>query len=496
MVLQHAVDISVAYAAEQGKSLDQPPQDVSLTIPSFATQTQRQALLDAATLAGLNVLGLVDETVASALHYAMDKNFDEPQTILFYNMGATALQVAVVRFFTDELPQKYGKPKKVPALQVLAKTADSTIGGQALDHVILEFLADEFNTAWHKASGKKDGDVRQVPRALQKLKIQANKVKHVLSANTEIPVYMDAVHDDVNLQTTISRDKLEQLAHDLWSKAVAPVTLALKMANITDTSNITVELLGGGMRVPRIQTELAKALKIPEADLGKHINSDESMALGAAFAGANVSTAFRVRHVGMTDITSLGFSVALSDASDAEWSKQATVFKAYSKLGVKKTIAFTHTTNIECALDYDDSNDDAPLPEGTPKELERYKISGIDEFAKEKEELGKPKISLQFELSSSGIASLVKAEAAVEETYTVEEEVEVDDDEAADKGDDEKTSTGDEKEKKDDEAEKKEDEEKEDEKESKDDEKNATDDKKDKKKPKKTIKVEKVRTNA
>merc|ERR1712232_1321547 len=110
------------------------------------------------------------------------------------------------------------------------------------------------------------------------------------------------------------------------------------------------------------------------------------------------------------------------------WSKQATILKAYGKLGVKKTIAFTHDKDVNCALDYDDSD---VLPEGTQTTITRYHITGIEDFAKEMEEkkLGIPKVSLQFELDTSGVTNLIKAEAAVEELYMAEEEVEVDDDE-------------------------------------------------------------------
>merc|ERR1712176_141687 len=96
-------------------------------------------------------------------------------------------------------------------------------------------------------------------------------------------------------------------------------------------------------------------------------------------------------------------------------------------------IAFTHDRDVHCALNYldDDDDDDSLLPKGTEKALERYNITGVTEFANDMKEkgLGKPKVSLQFELNSAGLTSLIKAEAAVEETYTVQEEVEIDDDE-------------------------------------------------------------------
>jgi hypoxia up-regulated 1 len=437
MVLVHAVDIAVAHAASQGNDKIAPPKDVVLTVPSFATQHERRALLDAATLADLNVLELVDENSAAAVQYAMDKKFEQEQLLLFYNMGASALQVSLIRFFSYDKPEKYGKPKSVPAVEVLAKAWDATLGGDAFDHLLVEYLADQFNHAWYKTGRAKKGhdDVRQHLRAMTKLRIQANKVKHVLSANTEIPVYMDAVHDDVALSAHVSRDLLDELSAPLLQRAVEPVRRALRLANRTVDDLTGIELLGGGMRVPRVQSELQAAFG-DKLELGLHMNADESMALGAAFVGANVSTAFRVRHVGLTDLNPFGLQVTLTNLPDQaapkdeeEWNKSAVVFKSHGKTGVKRTITFTHDKDVHCALDY---VDEEPLPRGTNLALDRYNITGVAEFAKEMEEknLTKPKVSLQFELGTSGITTLVRAEASVEEAYTVEEEIEVEDDEA------------------------------------------------------------------
>jgi hypoxia up-regulated 1 len=435
MVLTHAVDISVAYAAEQGGPMNVAPKDIVLTVPSFATQKERLALLDAATLADINVLTLIDETTAAALHYAMDKTFvDGEQLLLFYNMGASSLQVSLIRFFSYEQPQKYGKPKASPALEVLSKAWDITLGGTAFDHLLVEYLADQFNEAWAKTGRKKDQDVRRFPRAMTKIRIQANKIKHVLSANNDIPVHMESVHDDVPLSTHVSRSQLEEMSSELLKRAVEPAKRALEMANKTIADLTGMELIGGGMRIPRVQTELSKAFG--ELEIGLHINADESMALGAAFAGANISTAFRVRHVGMTDLNPFQMQVSLSDIAslakgeDEPWTKNTVLFKSFSKLGVKKTIAFTHDRDVHCSLDYDPTEN---LPQGTDLSIEKYNITGVEAFAKEMEEkkLGKPKVSLQFELSSSGITKLIKAEATVEDTYTVEEEIEVDDEDAA-----------------------------------------------------------------
>ena len=431
MILHYAEEITHFYGKEKGNVYGDIS-DCVLTVPSFATQTERQALLDAAELGGFKVLSLIDENTASAVNYGMDKVYEEPQIYLFYNLGASSLQVSIIKFHSYDVPEsKYSKKtKKVGSIEVLAKAWDQTLGGLAFDHRLVDFMADHFNREWRKARGH-DKDVRDNPRAMTKIRLQANKVKHVLSANQEIPVHMDALHDDMSLSMHITRAQFEELCDDLMERAVAPVHSALATANLTLDDVTAIELIGGGMRVPKVQSGLSSLLGGKE--LGKHINSDESMALGAAFFGANISTAFRVRQVGLTDINPFAIGVSLEDMGgekkDGEeaWSKTATIFKANGKIGVKKTIAFTHDQDVHCSLDYAEPES---LPEGAKPELQRYKITGISEFAKEMEEkgLGKPKVSLQFELSSSGTTSLVKAEAAVEETYTVTEEVEVKDD--------------------------------------------------------------------
>jgi len=438
MVLHYAEEFTHQYGVEKGHTYGDIT-DCVLTVPSFATQSERQALLDSAELGGFKVLGLIDENTASAVNFGMDKTFEEPQIYLFYNLGGSSLQVSVIKFHHYEVPEsKYSKKmKKVGSIEVLGKGWDATLGGLSYDNRLVDYMADHFNREWHHARNHQK-DIRDVPRAMTKIRLQANKVKHVLSANQEIPVHMDSLYDDMNLSMHISRSQFEELCEDLTKRATDPIINALASANITLDEVNVIELIGGGMRVPKVQSSLTSVLG--DKEIGMHINSDESMALGAAFYGANISTAFRVRQVGLVDINPFPIGISLDSLETGDekerlvvdqeaWGKKATIFKANSKIGVKKTIAFTHDQDVHCSLDYADPD---TLPEGAKKELQRYKISGVAAFAKEMEEkgLGKPKVSLQFELSNSGTTSLVKAEAAVEEKYTVEVEVEVEDDEA------------------------------------------------------------------
>ena len=367
MVLKHAKEMTVAYGKEKGNEFTNV-HDCVLTVPSFATQAERQAYLDAASLAEFNVLGLLDENTAAALNFGMDKTMEEPKIYLFYNLGGSSLQVSVVKYHAYEVPEsKYSKKmKSIGSIEVLGKAWDQTLGGEAFDNRLVDYMADHFNREWRKARGH-EKDVRDIPNAMTKLRLQANKVKQVLSANQEIPVHLDSLYDDMSLSMQISRAQFEELCDDLMERAVTPVHDAIKMANLTLDDIDEIELIGGGMRVPKVQADLSAALGGKE--LGLHINSDESMALGAAFFGANISTAFRVRNVGLTDINPFPVKVTLKDLEEAKpkdgeepWFKDATVFKALGKLGVKKTIAFTHDSDVHCSLDYADPEN---LPEGT-----------------------------------------------------------------------------------------------------------------------------------
>jgi len=414
-----------------------------LTVPSFYTQHERRALLDAADLADLNVLGLIDENAAAALHYGIDRVDEKPLHILFYNMGGSSLEVSIARYYSYEAKDRLTrKSKKIGAFEILGKGWDATLGGGSFDARLVNHLADEFNTN-PIMEGK---DIRTIPRAMAKLRQQANKVKHVLSANNEIPVFADGLYKDTGLSTHISRATFEELTHDLLERSVTPIQQALNSANLTLSDIDQIELIGGGMRIPKVQ-EMLRSFFGEELELGRHINSDEAMALGAAFHGANVSTAFRVREVGMQDVNPFEIGIELheleevssgswfggnekkSDNEEEEWTKSASVFKPFGKLNVKKTIAFTHDKDVHCSVSYLDCD---MLPTGTEKSIQRHKVTGVAAMAKEFSHLeAKPKISLQFELTNSGITELVKAEAVIEETVTVQEEVEVDDDDEA-----------------------------------------------------------------
>lgn len=418
--------------------------DCVITVPASFTQHEREALYTAAEIAELKVLSLIEENTAAALHYGIDRVFEQPSTVLYYNMGAGSVQVTIVTYSSYTVKEA-GKNKTVGQFEVLGKAWDASLGGFNFDVRLADLLATRFNEIWSKKASGKGKDLRDFVRPMTRLRLEANKVKEVLSANAEFPIKAEQLHADIDLTTKVTRTEFEEACKDLFARLTEPIDKALAMANLSLADVQTVELLGGAVRMPKVKKVLDEYFKPANIDVGQHLNGDEAMALGAAFRAANLSTAFRVRKVGMTDVSSFGVAVRLetlpdagdkksgglfggmfgsktdskhNNAPDAEkWSKFTSLYPKKSAVPSKmKTVAFNYDKDILCRLEYESSDASDVLPTGTSPYIAVYNITGITEFAKEQAEkgLGMPKVHLSFGLDSSGLVQLIKAEATVD----------------------------------------------------------------------------------
>ncbi|CEG38420.1 protein heat shock protein [Plasmopara halstedii] len=418
MVFTHARQITDTFAEASVK-------DWVLTVPTYFSQAQRQAMLDAADISGVRVLSLINENTAAALQLAVHSSFDpeeKPKKILFYNMGSTSLQVSIAEFSSQVVPDGFKKNKTISIFQTISNAWDESLGGAKFDLRLAEHLAQEF-------SDKIGEDIRKVPRPMAKIRAQAKKTKTVLSANEEIPVVMQSLHNDIDFFTSMTRTKLEALSSDLFERTLKPVEVALEKAGLTAADIDEIELIGGGVRMPKIQQQLSEFFV--GKDLGVHLNGDEAMALGAAFRAANLSNSFRVRQVGMTDIATYPIGVRLVDLSSSEltnnkeeedmkqWMKRAALFSESHRLGVRKSVSFSHSSDLSCTFRYDKPS---MLPVGVNVHIGTFNVTGVEKFAARMADknLGEPKVTLTFELDSNGIAQIAKAEATLEEEVEVE----------------------------------------------------------------------------
>ena len=238
MMMQHAKDMTANYGGKQIK-------DCVITVPAHFTQHERRALYSAADIANLRVLSLIEENTAAALHYGIDRVFEQPKTILYYNMGASAVQVSVVTY-NSYVTKEAGKNKTIGQFEVVGKGWDENIGGFNFDVKLAELLAERFNEVWSKKKSYIKGDKVQAHNGpMTRLRTQATKVKEVLSANPEFPVKIEQLWKDIDLSTKVSRAEFEEACADLFAMITAPIDSALANAGMEIGNIDAVELLGG-----------------------------------------------------------------------------------------------------------------------------------------------------------------------------------------------------------------------------------------------------------
>ncbi len=290
-------------------------QDVNqavITVPAYFNDSQRQATIEAGKIAGLEVKRIINEPTAAALAYGMDKK-DAEQTIAVYDLGGGTFDISILELGDG-------------VFEVKSTNGDTHLGGDDFDQVIINWLADEFQT-------EQNMDLRKDPMALQRLKEAAEKAKIELSSSTETEInlpYITAA-DGVpkHLVKKLSRSKFEQLAHDLFERTLEPCRESLKDAALSKNDIDEVILVGGSTRIPKIQ-ELVEEFfgKKPN----KSVNPDEVVAVGAAIQGGVLTG--DVKDVLLLDVTPLslgietygGVSTKLIEANTTIPSKKSQVF--------------------------------------------------------------------------------------------------------------------------------------------------------------------------
>lgn len=393
-----------------------PIKDAVIAVPPYFGQVERKGLLQAAQLAGINVLSLINEHSGAALQYGIDKDFsNESRHVIFYDMGSSSTYAALV-YFSAYNAKEYGKTVSVNQFQVKDVRWDPQLGGQDMELRLVEYFADEFN----KQLGN-GVDVRTSPKAMAKLKKQVKRTKEILSANTMAPISVESLYDDRDFRSTITREKFEELCNDLWEKSLFPLKEVLKNSGLKIDEIYAVELIGGATRVPKLQAKIQEF--IGRKDLDKHLDADEAIVLGAALRAANLSDGIKLnRKLGMVDGSSYGFVIELNgpDLLKDESTRQVLV-QRMKKLPSKMFRSIIHNKDFEVSLAYESED---LLPPGAPSPMfAQYAVSGLTDASEKyaSRNLSSPiKANLHFSLSSSGIFSLDRADAVVEISEWIE----------------------------------------------------------------------------
>ncbi|ORX45559.1 HSP70-domain-containing protein [Piromyces finnis] len=408
----YTVEELVSYQLAQAKEMadnmaGENVKDAVITVPRFFNHFERKAIIDAAELAGIRVISLLNEDTASALNFAMTRVFEEaPQHHIFFDMGAGSTVATLISFQSIPEDETKKKPKMVPQIEVKATGYDRSLGGHAFDVKLQHHLANKFK----ETSKGKNIDIFSNQRAMSKLLKEAIKVKEILSANTECFASIENLTDDIDFRTKVTRAELEEMAVDLFPRIKNPIEKILNESNLSLDNITSIILVGGSTRIPKVQATLKEL--VGDEKIAKNVNSDEAVVLGGGFKAAASSRAFRVREIRIKDINNRPIEVVydseITEKRPEGKEVHTMLYNEKALLGAKKLMNFRRITDFEFSLK---NKGEAENDEST--EILRAKITGIEDAIKENAErsLGDPKVKLMLQLTDSNIISMFDAAA-------------------------------------------------------------------------------------
>nr|CAB38172.2 heatshock protein cognate 70Cb [Drosophila melanogaster] len=282
--------------------------DCVIACPVFFTNAERKALLDAAQIAGLNVLRLMNETTATALAYGFYKNDlfeDKPRNVIFVDFGHSSLQASACAFTKGKL-------------KMLASTWDQ-IGGRDIDLALGDYFAKEFQERY-KINAKTNA------RANLRLLTEIEKLKKQMSANsTKLPLNIECFLDDIDVSSSMQRSQMEELCAPVLQRVEQTFKRLLAESKLQLDDIHSVEIVGGSSRIPSVKQLIEQVFNKPASTT---LNQDEAVSRGAALQCAIMSPAVRVREFGVTDIQNYAVKV-LWDSEGSAAPGEIEIFPQY-----------------------------------------------------------------------------------------------------------------------------------------------------------------------
>ncbi|KAK5676389.1 adenyl-nucleotide exchange factor sse1 [Elasticomyces elasticus] len=369
-----------------------PVNDMVISVPAWYTDAQRRALLDAADIAGLKVLRLINETTATALGYGITKldlpgPEEKPRRTAFIDIGHSNYTCSICEFRKGEL-------------KVISTASDRHFGGRNFDKAIMDHFRTEFKEKYKI-------DIYENPKAKVRVAAGVEKLKKILSANAQAPLNIEAVMDDVDVRGMLKREELEVLVKPLLERATGPLEQALSEAKLKPEDIDFIELVGGCTRVPSLKNAISEFFG--GKTLSFTMNADEAIARGCAFSCAILSPVFRVRDFSVQDIVNYPIEFAWEKSPDIpDEDTSLTVFNKGNAMPSTKILTFYRKQAFDLEAKYAKPE----LLPGKPNPwIGRFSVKGVKADSKDDFMICK----LKARLNLHGVLN-------VEQGYYVEEQ--------------------------------------------------------------------------
>jgi heat shock protein 4 len=339
-----------------------PVSDVVLSCPVWYTDAQRRAILDAADIAGLKCLRLLNDNTAVALGYGITKldlptAEEKPRRVVFVNIGHSNYTATVVEFRKGELAVK-------------SSAWDRHFGGRYMDKALVEHFAKEFKEKYKI-------DVMENGKARFRLAAGVEKLKKILSANNMAPLNVESIMNDVDVRSMLKREELEELMKPMLERATVPIEQALAEAGLTVADIDAIEMVGGCTRVPSLKAAIQEYFGKP---LSFTLNQDEAVARGCAFSCAILSPVFRVRDFSIHDMVNYPIEFTWEKSEDIpDEDTNLTVFQKGGVMPSTKILTFYRKHPFDLEAKYAKPEQ---LPGKTNPWIGRFSVKGVKEDPK------------------------------------------------------------------------------------------------------------------
>jgi L1 cell adhesion molecule like protein len=371
MVLGKMKEIAEAF-------IGSPVTDAVITVPAYFNDSQRQATKDAGTIAGLNVIRIINEPTAAAIAYGLDKKTQGEKNVLIFDCGGGTFDVSILSI--DE-----------SIFEVKATAGDTHLGGEDFDTMMVEHFMLEFKRK-HKQ------DISSNIRALRRLRTACETAKRTLSSSTVANIEIDSLHEGIDFNSSITRAKFENLCDELFRKTMGPVEQVLRDSKLAKSQIHEVVLVGGSTRIPKIQQLLSEFFNGKE--LCKSINPDECVAYGAAVQAAILSGSrdSKISDLLLLDVCPL--SLGLETAGGV----MTKIINRNTTIPAKKTQTFsTYADNQPGVLIQVFEGERSMTKDNTL--LGKFQLEGIPPMPR-----GVPQVEVVFDLDANGILNVSASE--------------------------------------------------------------------------------------